>query len=173
MKGKRIVEMMEKVGLSEEHINRYPHELSGGQKQRVAIARALILNPRFVVLDEPTSALDVSVQAKILNLLRSMKEEFNLTYLLITHDLSVIRHTCDEVNIMYLGKLVETTSTQDIFTDPKHPYTEILTSAVPNPSPQLRSLAKKGANKWRPSEPCSLTRGMPVPSPMPPLNSQV
>lgn len=143
----RILELIGKIGLSEEHIERYPHELSGGQQQRVAIARALILNPRLLILDEPTSALDVSVQAKILQLLYSIKKELNLTYMFISHDLSVVRHMCDDVAIMYLGKLVEKAPTQTIFTEANHPYTRALLSAVPNPDPRSRTLIKKEAIK--------------------------
>ena len=138
----KIVELLRNVGLSEDAKHRYPHEMSGGEKQRVAIARALTLKPRFLLLDEPTSALDVSVQAKILKLLYSIKKEFDLTYLLISHDLSVIKHVCDYVAIMYLGKVVEVGLTKEIFTEPAHPYTRALLSSVPNPNPKSRHLTR-------------------------------
>lgn len=130
----RTLELIEAVGLQDHHLNRAPHEFSGGQQQRVAIARALSVNPRLVVADEPTSALDVSVQAKILNLMSDLQEEYDLTYLFISHDLSVIKHICDDVAVMYLGKLAEVASTGRIFDDPKHPYTRALMSAVPRAS---------------------------------------
>lgn len=129
----RVEELLETVGLKEEHMFRYPHELSGGQKQRVGIARALSLNPKLLILDEPTSALDVSVQAQMLNFLESLQERLNLTYLFISHNLAVIRYTCDWVGVMYLGKIVEMGETEAVFSSPRHPYTEALISAVPVP----------------------------------------
>lgn len=120
-----------KVGLDKECLNLYPHEFSGGQRQRIAIARALVLNPEFVLADEPVSALDVSIQAQIINLLKDLKEKYNLTFLLITHDLSVIKYLADRVAIMYLGEIVEIGTVDEIFNNPKHPYTKALLSAVP------------------------------------------
>ena len=130
-----IKEKIAQVGLSEECLNLYPHEFSGGQRQRIAIARALVLNPEFVLADEPVSALDVSIQAQIINLLRDLKENYNLTIVLITHDMSVIKYLADRVAIMYLGEIVEIGTTDEIFNSPKHPYTQALLSAVPQLSP--------------------------------------
>jgi peptide/nickel transport system ATP-binding protein/oligopeptide transport system ATP-binding protein len=130
----RTLELISEVGLQEDHLQRAPHEFSGGQQQRVAIARALSVNPKLVVADEPTSALDVSVQAKILNLLSDLQDTYDLTFLFISHDLSVIKHICDDVAVMYLGQLAEVASTEQIFDDPKHPYTRALMSAVPEAS---------------------------------------
>ncbi len=136
---KRIVELLETVGMTAEQANRFPHEFSGGQRQRIGVARALALNPDFIVLDEPTSALDVSVQAQVLNLLSRLQKELDLTYLFISHDLSVIRHLCDEVAVMYLGRIVEKGPVEKVFTSPQHPYTQALLSAVPIPDPETRA----------------------------------
>ncbi|MDH3670826.1 MAG: ABC transporter ATP-binding protein, partial [Gammaproteobacteria bacterium] len=139
---KRIAELLSICGLSPKLADRYPHEMSGGQRQRVGIARALCLNPDFIICDEAVSALDVSIQAQVINLLEDLRQEFDLTYLFIAHDLSVVHHLCDRVVVMYLGKVVELADSEELFANPMHPYTRALLSAVPVPDPAVEAKRK-------------------------------
>jgi oligopeptide/dipeptide ABC transporter ATP-binding protein len=139
----RTTELLRVVGLRPEYIDRYPHEFSGGQRQRIAVARALSINPEFIIADEPVSALDVSIRAQVLNLLQRLQQQFNLTYLFVSHDLSVVRHVADRIAVMYLGKIVELSDRDELYAAPKHPYTKALLSAVPIPDPQIEKRRKR------------------------------
>ena len=139
----RTAELLNVVGLRPEYIDRYPHEFSGGQRQRIAVARAMSINPEFVIADEPVSALDVSIRAQVLNLLQRLQKQFNLTYLFVSHDLSVVRHVADRIAVMYLGRIVELADRDELYAAPKHPYTKALLSAVPIPDPQIEKRRKR------------------------------
>ena len=152
----RVAEILKKVGLKPEHAMRYPHAFSGGQRQRIGIARTLIMNPSFVIADEAVSALDVSVQAQIINLLKDLQDELKLSYIFVAHDLSVVKHICNRVAVMYAGKIVELAETKAIFEDPKHPYTQALISAVPSPDPDVKI---KSILKGQVADPANLPSG--------------
>ncbi|MGM0900522.1 MAG: ABC transporter ATP-binding protein [Bacillota bacterium] len=134
----RVMDLLNKVGLQMDHYYRYPHEFSGGQRQRIGLARALVVNPKVLICDEPVSALDVSIQSQIINILQKLQDEFKLTYLFVAHDLSVVRHISDRIGVMYLGQMVEQASTESLFANPLHPYTQALISAVPLPKPGIK-----------------------------------
>jgi len=156
----RVAELLEQVGMPSDAINRYPHEFSGGQRQRIGIARALALNPAFIVCDEPTSALDVSIRAQVINLLEQLQKQFGISYLMISHDLGVVRHISHEVAVMYLGRIVEHAPTQLLYDSPKHPYTRVLLSAIPIPDPSKRR-ARVLATKEEIPSPIHIPSGCP------------
>ncbi|HHV12140.1 MAG TPA: ATP-binding cassette domain-containing protein [Clostridiales bacterium] len=168
-RSKRVNELMEIVGLDDRYVNIYPHELDGGRRQRIGIARSIALNPKFIVCDEPVSALDVSIQAQILNLMMDLKEEFGLTYIFVTHDLSVVKHISDDILVLYLGKMVEMTSSDRLFENPVHPYTKALLSAIPIPDITFKGKeaeVMKGevTSPIEPPEGCRFAARCPMPS---------
>ena len=150
---KRVQELLKRVGLSPEHVNRFPHEFSGGQRQRIGVARALAVEPRLIVLDEPVSALDVSIQAQIINLLADLQDDLGLTYLFVAHDLSVVRHVSDRIAVMYLGKLMEVSPAEELYSKPIHPYTAALLEAIPIPDPRENRARKRSVVVGEPPNP--------------------
>ena len=164
---RRVQELLERVGLASEHYNRFPHEFSGGQRQRIGVARALALEPKMIIADEPVSALDVSIQAQIINLLEDLQGEFDLTYVFVAHDLGVVRHVSDRIAVMYLGKIVEIGPADDVYSNPIHPYTVSLLSAVPIPDPRLNQSSRADRARGRRAEPGQPAFGLPLPHPLP------
>ena len=152
-------ELLERVGLAPEHVNRFPHEFSGGQRQRIGVARALAVEPRLIVLDEPVSALDVSIQAQIINLLEDLQDDLGLTYLFVAHDLSVVRHVCDRIAVMYLGKLMEVSPAEELYSKPIHPYTAALLEAIPIPDPRENRARRRSVVSGEPPNPINPPSG--------------